>query len=108
MSWSPQRRTANSRLIQLRTDASGNSPWIILGEGVQWWQVLGSPSNAAYQIQVRPQSANTIAVAVQVVGLNVYRSDVFVGSPDLQVRVTIATPNTVYLLAVQGGDMDPA
>lgn len=104
MTWSPQRRTGASRLYQLRTDGTGSTPWIILDPAVKWWQVLGSPSNAAYMVQVRPSSTTT-PCAVQVMVLNQYRSDLFVGCPDLQVRITNAAANALYLLAVQGDDL---
>ena len=105
MGWSTHtRRTSASRLIQLNTDATGFSAWIQLDEAVKWWQVLGSPSNAAYMIQARP-STGTVAVAVQVMAQNQYRSDLFTGCPDLQIRIANGPANTFYLLAAQGDDL---
>lgn len=105
MGWATHnRRTYASRLIMLQTDGTGFSPWTQLDEAVKWWQVLGSPSNAAYMVQARPMNG-TVAVAVQVMAANQYRSDLFAGCPDLQVRIANGPANTFYLLSVQGEDL---
>lgn len=106
MGWSnARRRTDGTRLIQLRTDGTGSSPWTRLDDSVMWWQVLGSPGAAAYMVQMRP-AQTTLAVPVQVLAANQYRTDVFVGCPELEVRVTNATANTVYMLACNAGDFE--
>jgi hypothetical protein len=35
------------------------------------------------------------------------RSDVFVGCPDLQVRIANGAPNAIYIVACQGDDLPP-
>jgi hypothetical protein len=97
-------RSDASRIVQLRTDGTGISPWAILDDRVQWWQVIGVSNNATYNIQIRPAQTG-ITCTTQVVALNACRSDLFVGCPDLQVRIQGGQPNTLYLLAVQGANL---
>lgn len=98
------RRTAASRLMEVRTDGTGFSAWMQLDEAVKWWQILGSPSNAAYMIQIRNQTG-AVPAAVQVMAANQYRSDLFVGAPDIQIRIANGPANTFYFLATQGEDL---
>lgn len=100
-------RSNASRLVQLRTDATGNSPWCILDDRVRWWQVLGtlSGSGNSYTIQLRIAQTTQVYVA-QIVALNAFRSDLFAGCPDLQVRIAGAVQNQTYLLACQGDDLE--
>lgn len=98
------RRTEASRQIQLRTDGTGISPWCILDRDCKWWQIIGVSNNATYNIQVRaPQTG--VACTTQIVALNACRSDLFLGCPDLQVRISGGQPNTLYILASQGDDL---
>lgn len=98
-------RSQATRLVQLRTDQTGNSPWCILADTVKWWQVLGtlSGSGTSYTIQFRIAQTTQVYVA-QIVALNAFRSDLFVGCPELQVRIAGAVQNQTYVLACQGDD----
>ena len=100
------RRTDASRQVQVRTDGTGISPWVILDRDVKWWQIIGVSNNATYNIQVRaPQTG--VACTTQIVGLNACRSDLFTGCPDLQVRIQGGTANSLYIMATQGDDLPP-
>ena len=97
-------RTPASRQVQIRTDGTGQSPWAIFDRDVKWWQVIGVSNTSTYTIQVRaPQTA--IACTTQIVGAVQARSDVFVGCPELQVRITAGAPNAIYIFACQGDDL---
>lgn len=87
-----------SRLLFLTTDGTANSPWMKIPDEAMWWQIIGTPvgGGAQYNIQVR---YNGTTYNTQTVALNAYRSDLFVGCPDLWVRINGAQNNT-YLLAI--------
>lgn len=76
---------------------------MILDDHVQWWQCLGSSVNANYQIHTRTAQTLTFVIT-QIVAVNVGRSDIFVGCPELQVRISNGSPNATYLFALQGCD----
>ncbi len=97
-------RTDATRLIEIRCDGTGTSGWIILDDRVRWWQVLGCVTNAGYRIHVRASATATFAIA-QIIAVNIGRSDIFVGCPDLQIQISNAPANGVYLLACQGDDV---
>lgn len=100
------RRTEASRQVQVRTDGTGISPWVVFDRDVKWWQVIGVSNNATYNIQVRaPQTG--VACTTQIVALNACRSDLFAGCPDLQVRIAGGAPNALYIMACQGDDLPP-
>jgi len=99
-------RTSATRLVQLRTDQTGNSPWVLLDDRVKWWQILGTLAGGgtSYTIQFRIAQTTQQYVA-QIVALNAFRSDLFVGCPELQVRISGAVQNQTYVLACQGDDI---
>ena len=101
----PTVRTDATRLLQIRTDGTGASGWVILDDRVQWWQCLGSSVNANYQIHTRTAQTLTFAIT-QLVAVNTGRSDIFVGCPDLQIRISNGSPNATYLFALQGCDIE--
>jgi hypothetical protein len=97
-------RSDATRLLQIRTDATGASGWVILDDRVKWWQVLGSSVNATYQVHARTAQTLTFVIT-QIVAVNTGRSDVFVGCPELQIRISNGSPNATYLVACQGDDL---
>jgi hypothetical protein len=99
-------RTPASRQVQIRTDSAGVSPWAIFDRDVRWWMVLGCSNTASYRVEIRaPQTG--IACTVHTVGAAQARSDVFIGCPDLQVRIAAGAPNAIYIVACQGDDIPP-
>jgi len=61
--------------------------------------------NAGYQIHAR--TAQTLSfVITQILPVNQGRSDVFVGCPELQIRISNGSPNATYLFALQGCDIE--
>lgn len=99
-------RTPASRQVQIRTDSTGVSPWAIFDPHVRWWMVLGVSNTSSYRIEIRaPQTG--VACTVHTVGAAQARSDVFVGCPDLQVRIAAGAPNAIYIVACQGDDLPP-
>lgn len=97
-------RSDATRLLQIRTDATGASGWVILDDRVKWWQVLGSSVNANYQVHTRTAQTLTFVIT-QIVAVNTGRSDIFVGCPELQIRISNGSPNATYLVACQGDDL---
>lgn len=99
-------RTPASRQVQIRTDSTGVSPWAIFDRDVRWWMILGVSNTSTYRVEIRAP-ATGVACTVQTVGVTVGRSDVFVGCPDLQVRIANGAPNALYIVACQGDDIPP-
>jgi hypothetical protein len=96
-------RSNATRYVEVRTDGTGASPYLQLDDRVRWWQCLGGTVNAGYQIHTR--TSQTLGFAItQIVAVNVGRSDVFVGCPSLQVRISNGPVNAVYIFALQGDD----
>ena len=96
-------RSNATRYVEIRTDGTGASPYFQLDDRVRWWQCLGSTVNAGYQIHTR--TSQTLGFAItQIVAVNVGRSEVFVGCPSLQVRISNGPTNAVYIFALQGSD----
>jgi hypothetical protein len=97
-------RSDATRLLQIRTDATGASGWIILDDRVKWFQVLGGSVNAGYQLHTRTAQTLTFVIT-QLIPVNTGRSDVYVGCPELQIRISNGSPNATYLVACQGDDL---
>jgi len=96
-------RSQATRFVEIRTDGTGASPYFQLDDRVRWWQCLGSTVNAGYQIHTRTSQSLAFAIT-QIVAVNVGRSDVFVGCPSLQVRISNGPVNATYIFALQGSD----
>jgi hypothetical protein len=96
-------RSQATRFVEIRTDSTGASPYFQLDDRVRWWQCLGSTVNAGYQIHTRTSQSLAFAIT-QIVAVNVGRSDVFVGCPSLQVRISNGPVNATYIFALQGDD----